>query len=130
MFLVAENPTAIGWTHHLQVQATAVQKFARCLLPQNLFDRETHLYFPFAQNHTFSLKTGPIVSAANIGRKGEVPVSQGFQAHNGTLRHVCLLYPRKRTCAAHAPMSAMGQKRTSTSFNHFVSTCQHGRWDR
>jgi hypothetical protein len=24
----------------------------------------------------------------------------------------CPLYPRKRTCAAHAPMSAMGQKQT------------------
>jgi hypothetical protein len=25
----------------------------------------------------------------------------------------CLLYPQKRTCAVHLPMSAMGQKRTS-----------------
>jgi hypothetical protein len=24
----------------------------------------------------------------------------------------CLLYPQKRTCAVHSPMSALGQKRT------------------
>jgi hypothetical protein len=27
-------------------------------------------------------------------------------------KKACLLYPRKRTCAVHQPMSAMGQKQT------------------
>src|SRR5262249_4336929 len=32
-------------------------------------------------------------------------------------KKVCPLYPRKRTFAAHQPMSAMGQKRKSPLFN-------------
>src|SRR6516225_2396089 len=30
------------------------------------------------------------------------------------------LYPRKRTCAVHSPVSAMGQKRTLPLFDHSV----------
>ena len=39
----------------------------------------------------------------------------------------CLLYPRKRTCAAHKPMSAKCQKRTWTElFDHLVGAEQDG----
>ena len=34
-----------------------------------------------------------------------------MESRHKTLRNV-LLYPRKRTCAAHKPMSALCQKRT------------------
>jgi len=33
----------------------------------------------------------------------------------------CPLYPQKRTCAVHQPMSALGQKQTSRLFDHLVS---------
>src|SRR5262245_41004956 len=32
----------------------------------------------------------------------------------------CLLYPRKRKCAVQLGMSALGQKRTSASFDRFM----------
>jgi len=40
----------------------------------------------------------------------------------------CPLYPQKRTCAVHWPMSALGQKRTSYhSFDRFVRDGDHAR---
>jgi hypothetical protein len=36
----------------------------------------------------------------------------------------CPLYPQKRTCAAQQVMSALGQKRTSVSFDYFIRTQQ------
>ena len=34
----------------------------------------------------------------------------------------CPLYPQKRSCAAQQPMSALGQKRTSTGLCHHIGT--------
>src|SRR5262249_35559127 len=39
----------------------------------------------------------------------------------------CLLYPQERTCAAQPAMSAMGQKRTSPSLDHFIGA-RDQRW--
>src|SRR5262249_12467269 len=40
----------------------------------------------------------------------------------------CLLYPQKQTCAAHYPMSALGQKRTwPASVDYFVGAGNGGR---
>src|SRR5262245_7362167 len=46
----------------------------------------------------------------------------------------CLLYTRKRTCAVQLGMSALGQKRTSTLFDHLVGAGEkrrrHGKTKR
>src|SRR5262245_50004859 len=40
----------------------------------------------------------------------------------------CRLCPRKRTCAVHQLMSALGQKRTCIAlFDHLVGACKHRR---
>ena len=45
------------------------------------------------------------------------------------MRERCLLYPRKRTCAAHRRMSAMCQKRTLPAlFDHLVGSNEQAGW--
>src|SRR5262245_25521758 len=51
----------------------------------------------------------------------EVPSLAAPTAKADIHKRSCLLYPRKRTCAAHAPMSAMGQQRTSIIFQSAVA---------
>ena len=67
-----------------------------------------------------------------LGQKQTYAVHKGMSALSATAKadsrkRSCLLYPRKRTCAAHKPMSAKCQKRTWTElFDHLVGAEQDG----
>jgi hypothetical protein len=67
-------------------------------------------------------------SLADICRaKSHVRFTPNCDRKSGFRTRSCLLYPRKRTCAVHLLMSALGQKRTSTWHPFFIprQACSH-----